>query len=378
MLSSRPKTPCLLLSSEAVRRNIQTMVEATKRLDVSLRVHMKTTKCDDIAKLQQKEFGIERIAVSTLREAREFQKAGCKDILYAVPITPNNFADAFAIADTGVELSTFVTSLQVAEELISESAPLTNPIGAFIEIDADRYRGGISPDTHEFLALANALQNARNVNFKGIYNFAGRTYTAQSPNEGSAIVRENRNVLVEAAAKLRDKGVEFPDVIIGGSPVATFADNLDGISEICAGVFVFQDLFQTGLGVSDFDDVAVSVLTTVIDANTRTGKVFVDAGALALAQDRSTQSQTLDTGFGLVADPVSGEVIKGCRVVSVSQEHGHIHCSTGLSAVERFPIGSTLRVLPNHVCMTASAHPHYHVVDREGRVSEIWERFSGW
>ena len=44
-----------------------------------------------------------------------------------------------------------------------------------------------------------------------------------------------------------------------------------------------------------------------------------------------------------------------------------------------FPVGTLLRVLPNHACATASEHACYHVVDGSApEVLDRWERFAGW
>jgi len=37
-----------------------------------------------------------------------------------------------------------------------------------------------------------------------------------------------------------------------------------------------------------------------------------------------------------------------------------------------------VRVAPNHTCMTAAAHPRYHVVDGGRDVVAVWERVNGW
>jgi D-serine deaminase-like pyridoxal phosphate-dependent protein len=44
----------------------------------------------------------------------------------------------------------------------------------------------------------------------------------------------------------------------------------------------------------------------------------------------------------------------------------------------RHPIGSLLRVLPNHACATAAQHDRYHVVRQGQRIEATWPRWSGW
>ncbi|OYV84504.1 MAG: hypothetical protein B7Z73_15305 [Planctomycetia bacterium 21-64-5] len=61
---------------------------------------------------------------------------------------------------------------------------------------------------------------------------------------------------------------------------------------------MFGDLFQAGIGTHGIDDIAVTVLASVIGR--REGQILVDAGGLALSKDRSTEAGPRDWGFGLV------------------------------------------------------------------------------
>ena len=65
-------------------------------------------------------------------------------------------------------------------------------------------------------------------------------------------------------------------------------------------------------------------------------------------------------------------------VADANQEHGII-ARRGGGAIDfaRFPVGTLLRVLPNHACATAAQHNEYHVI-RAGAPVTTWERFSGW
>ncbi len=43
---------------------------------------------------------------------------------------------------------------------------------------------------------------------------------------------------------------------------------------------------------------------------------------------------------------------------------------------QRFPVGSRLRVLPNHACATGGQFDHYHAVDATGALT-AWSRLHG-
>jgi D-serine deaminase-like pyridoxal phosphate-dependent protein len=62
-----------------------------------------------------------------------------------------------------------------------------------------------------------------------------------------------------------------------------------------------------------------------------------------------------------------------------NQEHGIIS-RTGTPDHEikkRFPLGTRLRILPNHACATGAQHPAYQAIGADGTV-ETWPRFNGW
>src|SRR5215216_5916369 len=91
------KTPSLVLDVERVRSNAARMSERIKGLGASLRPHVKTHKCVEVARIQT-EGHAGGITVSTLAEARAFAAHGFKDITYAVPIEPGKFAEAVELA----------------------------------------------------------------------------------------------------------------------------------------------------------------------------------------------------------------------------------------------------------------------------------------
>ena len=64
---------------------------------------------------------------------------------------------------------------------------------------------------------------------------------------------------------------------------------------------------------------------------------------------------------------------------SANQEHGIVaHSSEPDHAiVERFPVGTQLRILPNHACATGAQFPQYEVLETDGVVHR-WPRFYGW
>ena len=193
----------------------------------------------------------------------------------------------------------------------------------------------------------------------------------------AAIAEQERQRILAAAARLRAAGHALPILSVGSSPTALHAGDMAGITEVRAGVYMFGDLFQAQLGTHARADIAVTVLASVIGRRPDRNTLLLDAGALALSKDRSTQAAPRDYGFGLVLDldgrPLPGEPI----VARAYQEHGEVHATTPLP-VDRLPVGAKLRVAPNHTCLTAAAHECYHVVEGGRAVIAVWDRINHW
>ena len=97
---------------------------------------------------------------------------------------------------------------------------------------------------------------------------------------------------------------------------------------------------------------------------------------MALSRDRGTAKQPLDQGYGLVCD-LDGRPIPDLIVVDTHQEHGVIAHRSGGKA-PALPVGTRLRILPNHACATGAQHEGYNVTESGREVTASWARFGGW
>ena len=366
------ETPALLLDGDKLERNCRAMRERIGRHSVAIRPHVKTAKCVEVAECA---LGAPNgpITVSTLREAEYFADHGFKDILYAVGMVPHKMPRLAALAKRGVAITAIVDSVEAARAHAAAAAKEAVPVPALIEIDSDGHRAGVRPDAPQLQEVAQALGPL----LGGVMTHAGASYNCANTEEIAAMATQEREAAVRAARTLRQRGHSAMVVSVGSTPTATFGRSFDGVTEVRAGVYVFQDLVMAGLGVCGVGDIALSVLATVIGHQREKNWIITDAGWMALSRDRGTARQKVDQGYGLVCD-AAGKPIEDLVVSDANQEHGIVSRREG-GAIDfgRFPIGSRLRVLPNHACATAAQFPEYHVV-REGRAMAVWERFSGW
>ena len=371
-------TPSLVLDRTKLERNIKRMSAHINALGVDLRPHVKTSKSAEVSRLAAAAHS-GAITVSTLEEARYFADAGFKDILYAVGIVPSKLPQVVALQEKSVTIKVVLDDLANAHEVANWAADNGCMISVLIEIDSDGQRAGLDPDDGDIDAIARLLNDAVSTRFMGLMTHAGESYNCRTEDELRAMAKQERDAVVMVAKRLADAGVPCPIVSVGSTPTALFAENLDGITEVRAGIYTFMDLYQEGLGCCALDDIALSVLTSVIGHKMKQNWMLVDAGGLALSKDHGRAPAADDRGYGLVMSGDGKTVYDNLIVKGVNQEHGMIMTVDGRPIdFSAFPIGARLRILPNHACMTAAAYDRYHVVDGGEDVVAEWSRTNGW
>ncbi len=369
-------TPSLLLNVERVRRNISRLRNHLLNLGVPLRPHLKTAKCAEVARMLMTT-AAGPATVSTLREAEQFAAAGVRDMLYAVGIGPDKLPRVLALRKTGIDLSIILDSLDQAHAVVAACKDTNTRIPVLIEIDADDQRGGLLPKDQRVIEIGRVLERG-GAELRGVMTHSGGSYSQAGADAHRTAAEAERAAAVSAAAALRLADLPCTVVSVGSTPTAQFARDLSGVTEVRAGVFVFFDLVMAGLGVCGIDDIAISVLATVIGHQSAKGWILIDAGWTALSQDRGTAHQALDQGYGLVCDS-AGAPYPDLIVTRVNQEHGIVSLRSGSTArLPIIPIGSRVRILPNHACATATQFDRYHVLNEADQVTDSWQRFSGW
>lgn len=366
-------TPCLVLERGRLERNLARFAAVVAARGVRLRPFLKTAKSIDVARLAAPDSAAP-IAVSTLLEAEYFFRHGYRDIFYAIGLGPGKLVRAASLLRAGARLLTCLDDLGLATRLAAYAAAEGVMFRTLIEIDCGERRAGLLPDSPALLAIARALGS----NFAGIATHAGHSYAARSATEMTAVAEAETDAARTAIAHLASGGLVSEIVSIGSSPTALTANALTDITEIRAGVYMFGDLFQAGIGTCAVEDIAVTVLTEIISRQSGRDAFVVDAGAFALSKDISTASlpPAQQAGYGWLCD-LDGRLLPGLKIERVWQEHGLVVSDRPL-APDAFPVGTRLRVLPNHVCPTTAAHGSYHVVDGTRAVLATWPRINGW
>jgi D-serine deaminase-like pyridoxal phosphate-dependent protein len=367
-------TPALILDRTRLKRNATHMRDKVKQLGVTLRPHVKTSKSIDVLKVLAGGATDVPITVSTLTEARYFFAHGVTDILYAVGIAPVKLPEVAALIRAGCKLRVILDTTEAAHALREFVEREGVAIETLIEIDSDGHRAGVAPGDPELIEIGRRLGPC----LAGVMTHAGASYDCRTRHEFEAMAEQERSLTVEAAERLRAVGLNCAVVSVGSTPTLHYARSLEGVTEVRAGVYAFSDLVQAELGTCTIDDIAIGVLASVIGHNRQHGRVLIDAGFLALSRDRGTADLPVDWGYGAVCDPVSGDVLENVTVSSTNQEHGIITSRSGEIDFDQFPVGSRVKVLPNHACATAAAYDRYFVTDGSDRIVDVWERVNGW
>jgi len=169
---------------------------------------------------------------------------------------------------------------------------------------------------------------------------------------------------------LERNGVSCPTISIGSTPALMATHDLSGIDEIRPGNYVFFDVSQNQLGSCRLEDCAAYVWSSVIGHYPDRNRLVIDAGAIALSKDASTNAISQVPAYGVLAD------YPHLAITEISQEHG---CIIGSNPIDfgAFPIGKKIRIVPNHSCLAAAAFDVYHVVSK-GKIVDLWHPIHGW
>ena len=366
------KTPSLVLDVAKVTRNAERMSQRIRQFGADLRPHIKTHKCIEVARIQTAGHS-GAVTVSTLAEARAFAANGFPKITYAIPIEPGKFDEAIELS-RDCELSLITDDSDVPDQLNTAAKQANVHLDLLLKVDCGYHRCGVEPTDRAATEIPRRISNASNLRFAGILTHAGHSYNCQTKAEVLALAKHERDLMAGLAETLRHEVGPVPIVSIGSTPTITSVDHLDGINEVRPGNYIFFDAFQATLGSCSFEDCALTVLASVVHRDRTRRKVIIDAAAIALSKDRGPAHLNPNCGYGRVLN-LSGEDLS-LTVSEMSQEHGVVMVKDE-NTFDRLRVGSRVRVLANHSCLTAAQHSYYNVLEGENIVDQ-WKIHTGW
>ena len=224
-------------------------------------------------------------------------------------IAPQKLDRVLALRRQGCRLTILVDEAAAARAVVAKGTAEQHAFDVMIEVDTDGHRSGVKPDDDALIEIARIL-HAGGAALRGVMTHAGSSYELDTPDALARLAEQERAGCVRAAERLRAAGLPCAEVSVGSTPTALSANDLAGVTEVRAGVYVFFDLVMANVGVCTPRDIALSVLTTVIGHQADKGWAIVDAGWMAMSRDRGTARQRVDYGYGAVCD-AAGEPIDG-------------------------------------------------------------------
>ena len=358
-------TPQMLLDKGRLQNNIQHISQLADAQNLKVRPHIKTHKCIEIFQLQL-EAGAVGITAAKTEEALTFIENGVKSVTVAYPLVVESKLDRLIAAARDVDLRLIVDSFAGVEVISRVATRHGKTVDIFLKIDVGLHRCGITEDNPRLVELAQAIDSASGLNLIGLLSHAGHVYGAPTADDVRNTAQEECQILNRVRGQLEDNGLQLSEVSVGSTPTVLASDTYDGITEIRPGNYVFMDRTPLRFSLIALDQIAFTVLATVVSANS--DYFIIDTGSKTLSTDQGAHGIAGMEGFGLAYpldrfEEQSSEMI----IAKLSEEHGFV-----VRGDFDLPIGAKVRVVPNHSCVVANLADTYAVVAGD-KVVDGWQ-----
>ncbi|MCG3142340.1 MAG: D-threonine aldolase [Anaerolineae bacterium] len=336
-------TPALLIDFDKLENNLAAMQKIANDNGVKLRPHTKTHKTPYIAHKQMRA-GARGVTVAKLGEAEVMNAAGLDDLLIAFPLQGAAKMERLLRLAERAAVRVSLDSFPVAQAISDAAAARGIKIPFYVEVDTGLHRVGLAPRqaTRDFVRAATKL---RGIEFIGLLTHAGQAYAAKTLDEIAALGKNEGALMVETAEMLRADGIATPEVSVGSTPTARFAAQVQGVTEIRPGTYVFYDTMQVHKFACVWDDCAQTVLFTVVAKHP--DRLIFDGGSKTLSSDRGPDGAAT---FGTVVG------FPHLEIYALSEEHAHVKIIGDGAAPN---IGDKVQVIPNHACAVMNLHDQF-------------------
>ena len=356
MYVSEIDTPALVVDLDIMERNLCRVAEYTREHGLRLRPHTKTHKSTRLAR-RQLAAGATGLTVAKVSEAEVMLGAEPADMLVAFPVIGQNKLARLTEVARHTTVTVALDSAFAARQLSDAARAAQVEIGVLAEVDVGLGRVGVAPG-EPLLRLAQTILNLPHLRFAGITFYPGHIKDMEEP--GRAALAQLRDLLRELLAQFCRAGIEAPVVSGGSTPTLFHSHELEGLTEIRPGTYVFNDLNTVRSGGCRMEDCAASILATIV-STARPGQIIVDGGSKTFSSDRPVNSAEVTFGH-LVEAPAA-------RFHKMNEEHGFIDVS---HTAAELAIGDRVHIIPNHICVAVNLHEQVYGVRGE-TVEEVWK-----
>ena len=332
-------TPALVVDLDVLERNIQQMAEHCAALGVPLRVHTKTHKTPEIAKMQLAA-GSQGIVCQKLGEAEMMAQAGIDDILIPYNIVGKPKTRRLAALARMARMTVAADSLATVQGLSEAAAADDCTINVLVELDTGGKRCGVqSPQAA--LELGQAVDQLPGLALQGVMTYPSRP--------------ESKPFLDETVALFRNAGL-CCDTISGGGTGSEEDSQFLGCTEHRSGSYVFEGMTRIhGSGDITPERCATRVICTIVSVPTA-DRIIIDGG-------QKTFEAYPPAPYGLIVEHPSA------KIYGMSVEHGHVDVS---DCDYSFQVGEKVSVIPRHQGKVTNMHDEM-AASRNGEVEAIWQ-----
>ena len=349
MKLSQLRTPCVLVDTARVERNLERLQSTVNSRGLRLRPHAKTHKSVKLAK-RQIAGGAIGICCAKLGEAEVFAAAGIEDIRLPYPLNPVNAERVLELLDQ-TRLSFIVDHMAVARGWSEAMQRAGRSVDVLVKVDVGFHRCGIDPESADAADFVARIAELPGLNFRGLLSHAGHGYGATTETQVREIAEAESRTMTALADAVGAKGVEVTEISVGATPTVRYSVDQKGLTELRPGNYIYFDRTQVSLGAAGWDDCALTVLARVV-TKPAPDRIIVDSGSKTLTNDLA-RGFAPAPGYGAVLRSTGGvqSPDESLIVERLSEEHANVRVTSGAHALEP---GDLVRIVPNHSCVVSN------------------------
>lgn len=350
-------TPVALVDVRALEQNLESMATITRDAGVAHRPHTKTHKTREIAE-RQIAHGASGLTVAKVGEAEAMVGAGFDDIFIAYPVIGAAKYERMLPLMERARLRIAVDSAAGVASASDFFSRRGVTLEVLVEFDGGAGRSG-TQTAAEAVEIARRAADSAGLTLMGVMSYGNAYGTTDLDLQAAIGLREGADA-VDVAREFARAGLPSPVVSVGSTPTSKYASAVDGVTEIRAGVYAFNDLKQHTLGVAPLERCALTILATVV-SHPRPDRYVLDAGIKTLAGE--------DYGWGTY-----GRIRERPDLVITvaTEEHGIVTLPADADD-PGWAIGEKVRIIPNHACGCANMHDTLIAFDGDETVIDRWK-----
>ncbi len=351
-------TPALAIDLEAMESNLQKMKGFYQGKRAKLRPHTKTHKCPLLAK-RQLEDGAVGVCAAKVSEAEVMVEAGVGNVLITSPVvTREKIERVLALARKSPGVSIVVDQQQNVRDFDDAARAAGVRLPVLVDLNVGSDRTGIAMGKPA-LDLAESIRKSSSLSFQGLQAYAGHLMHLRGFDYRRQASEMTMGRAVDVKRALEKAGFDVPILSGGGTGTYNIDSEIDGITDVQVGSYLFMDVNYRNVGGKDgpiYDDFRPSllVLATAISQPVK-GRITIDAGYKAFATDQEPP------------DPLS---LPGVSYRWGGDEHGILEFRDPRGPGE-VKLGDKVLLIASHCDPTVNLYDHYYPFRNE-RVEEMW------